>query len=51
MTARDCTAEGELGEVQPLAAAGCLLWDGSMAGRAGIAQRGSLPGAVGLATA
>lgn len=51
MTAHDYAAEGERGELEPLAGAGCMLWDGSMAGWAGIAQRGALPGAVGLATA
>lgn len=51
MTAHDYAAKGELGELKPLAAAGCMLWDGSMAGRAGIAQRSALPGAMGLTTA
>lgn len=49
MTAHDYAAEGELRELKPLAAAGCMLWDGNMAGRAGIAQRGALPGAMVLA--
>lgn len=44
----DYAAEGDLGELEPLAAAGYMLWDGS---KAGIAQRGALPGAMGLATA
>lgn len=51
MTAHDCAAKGELGELEPLAAAGCMLWDGNMAGWAGIVQRGTLPVAVGLAAA
>lgn len=51
MTAHDYTAKGELGVLEPLAAAGCMLWDGNMAGQAGIAQGDALPGAVGLATA
>lgn len=50
MMAHDDIAEGDWGELEPLAAMGCILWYGTMVGKAGIVQRGALSGAVRLGT-